>query len=258
MRERYVHLVRHALPLIVTDAASSEWQLDPGGLDAVRALRRSSRLPERATWFSSPEPRAKETADLLSDEPIEVVPGLRGQVRLHVGWIDDFAGVVRAAYAEPERSAYDGWEPLAATRARAAEAVRRLLREHPRGDLVIVGHGTCLSLVAAELTGTEPNPRTPTAMGFPDVVTIRLSTTGDAPPLSFRQVLAASVPLATADVLVWEGVQQVGWVLVPAGVVAALVAFPRSTRDLGITLLAAVLLAFAIVTFALVFLARLE
>lgn len=258
MSERYIHLVRHGRPQVDVDSPASQWHLDPSGLPAVRALRDGSRLPDRATWFTSPEPKAQETARLLTDGPVEVVEGLREQVRLHVGWIDDFDTVVQAAYADPQRPAHDGWEPLAATRARAGDAVRRLLREHPRGDLVLVGHATSLSLIAAELTGTEPNPRTPTATGFPDVTTIRLSTTGDAAPLTFRQVLLASTALTAGDVLVWEAVTQVGWVLVPAALVSAMVAFPRSTRDLGITLLAAVLLALAMVTFVLVFLARLE
>lgn len=257
MSERYVHLVRHGRPQVDVDTAASQWRLDPSGLDAVQALRASSRLPDRAVWFTSPEPKARETATLLTDGPVEVVDGLRDQVRLQVGWIDDFDLVVRAAYAEPDKPAHEGWEPLASTRTRAADAVRRLLREHPRGDLVLVGHGTTLSLVAAELTGTEPNPGTATAMGFPDVVTIRLSTTGDAAPLSFRQVLLGAAAVAAGDVVVWELVREVGWVLVPAGVVSAMVAVPRGTRDLGITLLAAVLLALVITTFALVFLAKL-
>ncbi|GGF38825.1 hypothetical protein GCM10011519_10540 [Marmoricola endophyticus] len=258
MPERYVHLVRHGRPAVDVDVAAAQWSLDPAGLDAVRALRTSGRLPDRATWFVSPEAKARETAALLTDGPVEVVDGLREQVRLHVGWVDDFDGVVRAAYDDPSVPAHEGWEPLAATRERARDAVRRLLREHPRGDLVLVGHATCLSLVAAELTGTEPNPHVPSATGFPDVTTIRLSTTGAPAPLSFRQVLLASTVLTAADVLVWEAVTTVGLVLAPAAVVAALVAFPRNTRDLGVTLLAAVLLAFAMVTFVLVFLARIE
>lgn len=243
MPARHVHLVRHGLPLIDTGAAASSWTLDPAGAGPVHELRTSGRLPDRATWFSSPEPKAQETARLLTDGPVEVVDALREQVRLHVGWITDFDGVLAEAFARPDRPAYDGWEPLEATRRRSAAAVRELLREHPTGDLVLVGHGTSLALVAAELTGTAVNPYAPAAMGFPDVVTIRLSTGAGPGPLSFRTVALAAVAMAVVELAVWLVADRLGWALVPAGVVSALLSVPRRTRDLGVSLLAVVLIA---------------
>jgi broad specificity phosphatase PhoE len=204
MSARHVHLVRHGLPLIDTEAAASSWVLDPAGLGSVRELRASGRLPDRAAWFCSPEPKARETARLLTDGPVEVVEALREQVRLQVGWIKDIDDVLARAFAHPDRPAYDGWEPLEATRHRAGTAVRDLLLRHPTGDLVLVGHGTCLALVAAELTGTPVNPHAPSAMGFPDVVTIRMSAPADPAPLSFRVVLAAATVLVAAEFATWR------------------------------------------------------
>ena len=258
MPARHVHLVRHGLPLVDTDAAAASWALDPAGAGTIRELRRSGRLPDRATWFSSPEPKARETARMLTGGPVEVVDALREQVRLHVGWIEDFDGVLAEAFAHPERPAYDGWEPLDATRRRAADAVRNLMREHPTGDLVLVGHGTSLALVAAELTGTPVNPYAPAAMGFPDVVTIRMSSAGDPGPLSFRAVLSVSAVLTVAEFATWQATDRLGWVLVPAGVVAALVVGPRRSRDLGVSLLAAVLIAVFVMTGLVTFTPRLQ
>jgi broad specificity phosphatase PhoE len=243
MPARHVHLVRHGLPLVDTGAAASSWVLDPAGTGPIRDLRASGRLPDRATWFSSPEPKARETARLLTDGPVEVVDALREQVRLHVGWITDFDGVLAEAFAHPERPAHDGWEPLEATGRRAAQAVRELLRTHPSGDLVLVGHGTSLALVAAELTGTPVNPYAPAAMGFPDVVTIRMGSGTHPGPLSFRAVVAGAVGLVALELACWLGTGRLGWVLLPAGVASALVTVPRRTRDLGVSLLAAVLIA---------------
>lgn len=258
MHARHVHLVRHGLPLVDTEAAASSWALDPAGARAVRDLRTSGRLPDRATWFCSPEPKARETARILTDDTIEVVDGLREQVRLHVGWIDDFDVVLADAFARPERPAYEGWEPLDATRRRAADAVRGLLHEHPKGDLVLVGHGTSLALVAAELTGTPVNPLAPAAMGFPDVVTIEMSSESDPAPLSVRAVLAASAALTLAEFATWRTTDRLGWVLAGAGVVAATVSVPPRTRDVGVSLLAAVLIAVFLMTGLVTFAPRLQ
>jgi broad specificity phosphatase PhoE len=243
MPERYVHLVRHGLPTIDHEVPASEWSLDPAAMQAVRDLRTSGRLPERASWFTSPEPKARETARLLTDDTVVVVDGLREQVRLHVGWIDDFDGVLSTAFAAPDTPAYDGWEPLAATGRRAADAVRTLLREHPTGDLVLVGHGTSLALVAAELTGAPVNPSSPAAMDFPDVITVRMQSTARPGPLGLSWVLAAAGAVTLVELVVWLTTGTPGYVLAPAAIVACLVAAPRQTRDVGVSLIAAVLLA---------------
>jgi len=52
-----------------------------------------------------------------------------------------------------------GWEPLESTRDRVVTAVRGLLADDhdPEQAIVIVGHGTAFAVLAAELTGAEPN-----------------------------------------------------------------------------------------------------
>jgi len=134
---RRVHLVRHGLPLMDPDRPASDWELDPAAEHTVRQLRASGRIPQDARWFTSPEPKARRTAELLTDRPVEIVDALREQVRLHVGWIPDFGAVLASAYDEPDRAAYEGWEPLETTRRRATTAVRELMRRHPTGDKTV-------------------------------------------------------------------------------------------------------------------------
>lgn len=45
----------------------------------------------------------------------------------------------------------------------------RLLAEHPRDDLVLVGHGTAWTLLLAELTGSAPDLDAWAALRMPDV-----------------------------------------------------------------------------------------
>jgi broad specificity phosphatase PhoE len=165
-----VYLVRHGLPVVVDGVRASPWELDPAAADRVVELL--PRLPEQAAWFSSPEPKPLATARLLYEGDVVVVDDLREQLRVSTVWINDFAGAVRRAFAEPDVPAVEGWEPLGRCRARLLPAVRRILDVHTGEDVVLVGHGTAWTLVAAELTGRLPDLETWAALDLPDVLVI--------------------------------------------------------------------------------------
>ena len=150
---------------------AAQWELDPAAYDDVWALRASGRLPDRAAWFTSPEPKAVQTAQLLTDAQVGVLDDLREHERA-AGWVDDFTGVVRRAFAAPDVAAADGWEPLAACRARVVAAVRRVLDVHGDDDVVLVGHGTAWTLVVAELTGAAPDLDRWASLAMPDVLVV--------------------------------------------------------------------------------------
>ena len=159
--------MRHGPPLVDRSVPAREWRLDPARHDQVRQL--ADRLPQDAEWFSSPEPKAVETARLLTRSPVTIVPALREHVRDSSDWIDDFDSVVQRAFAHPDLTAYDGWEPLARCRDRVLEATRALLAAHPDRDLVLVGHGTAWTALVAGLTESEPDLDRWRELGMPDV-----------------------------------------------------------------------------------------
>jgi broad specificity phosphatase PhoE len=167
-----LYLVRHGRPVVDEGLLASAWELDPAGFDDIWALRESGRLPRRARWFTSPEAKAIATAQLLTDDDVAIVDGLREQVRETSDWLDDVETTVRRAFAEPGVPAHDGWEPLAVTRDRVVTVVRGLVDEHPGEDLVLVGHGTAWTLLAAELTGSEPDLDRWAALRMPDVIEV--------------------------------------------------------------------------------------
>ncbi|NYG58124.1 broad specificity phosphatase PhoE [Nocardioides daedukensis] len=167
-----VFLVRHGLPLKEPDKTPAEWSLDPAGFDAIWALRESGRLPARAAWFSSPEPKATETAQLLTDGQVGIVDELAEQRRETTDHITDFAATVRRAFAAPEEPAHQGWEPLADCRDRVVTAARRIVEVHDGEDVVLIGHGTAWTLVAAALTGEDPDLDRWASLAMPDVITI--------------------------------------------------------------------------------------
>lgn len=168
-----LHLVRHGRPLVVAGTPAATWDLDPASYDDVWALRSSGRLPDRAAWFSSPEPKAIQTAGLLTDAEVGVLPDLREQERAG-GWVDDFPAAVRRAFGSPDMAAVDGWEPLTTCRDRVTRAVRRVLDAHGADDVVLVGHGTAWTLVVADLTGGAPDLDRWTALAVPDLISLEL------------------------------------------------------------------------------------
>ena len=165
-----LHLVRHGRPLVQPGRPPHAWELDPAGFDDVWALR--DRLPAAARWFCSPEPKAVQTAQLLTDHEVGIVEGLREHVRDTSDWIDDFAGTVRRAFDHPDLPAYDGWEPLADCRARVSTTVRGLLDQHHGDDLVLVGHGTAWTVLVADLSGGRPDLARWEAMTMPDLLVV--------------------------------------------------------------------------------------
>ena len=164
-------LVRHGRPLIVPGAPAAGWDLDPAAYDDVWALRSSGCLPTRAAWFSSSEPKAIQTAQLLTDTDVGELPDLREHERTGE-WIEDFAGVVRRAFAHPDVPSTPGWEPLSACRARVVPAVRRVLEVHGEEDVVLVGHGTAWTVVVADLAGQPPDLDRWARLAMPDLLTV--------------------------------------------------------------------------------------
>ena len=165
-----LHLVRHGLPLIDPQRPAAAWELDPAGFDDVWALR--ERLPSGAAWFSSPEPKAQQTAQLLTDGDVGIVDELREHERGLGLLLDDFHDRVRAAFAQPDLSAAPGWEPLTDLGGRLVPAVRRILDVHGEDDVVLVGHGTAWTLLVAELSDCEPDLLRWRSLGMPDVITV--------------------------------------------------------------------------------------
>lgn len=162
-----LHLVRHGHPLVDPKVPAQEWPLDPARTEDVLELADAGVLPEGARWCSSDEPKAVQTARLLTgDADVEQVPALREQYR-PAGWVDAYAVRVHRSLVRPDEPAMEGWETAESTRVRVTAAVRTLVAETP-GDLVLVGHGTAWTLTVSELTGQPVDLAAWERMTLPD------------------------------------------------------------------------------------------
>ena len=151
---------------------ASTWELDPEHEHLVAELAAWPPWRADAVWFTSPEPKAARTARLLTGRAVPAVHDLREHERQGVGWVPDFVNVMRQAFADPHSEVRPGWEPMARTQRRVVAAVQLILAEHPGRDVVLVGHGTAWTLLAAALAGTEPDLERWRTLTMPDVITL--------------------------------------------------------------------------------------
>lgn len=233
---RRVFLVRHGRPLVDPNVPAGQWRLDPAGLSDPAWDRVRDRLPHRAHWVCSPEPKAVETVARLTDRSATVVPDLREQVRLQVGLVPDFELVLARAFAHPARPAYDGWESVDVTRARAVSALRRVLAENPDDDIVVVGHGTVTALLVADLTGSPPDPDLPGRLGMPDVVVIEMPE--HRRPVSPMVAGVVALVVAFLELFTTHLTGRFGWGTGVALALAGVATVPTRTRAYGLAGLA--------------------
>ncbi|MGH2586784.1 MAG: histidine phosphatase family protein [Dehalococcoidia bacterium] len=166
-------LVRHAA--VETDPAvpPSQWVLSDAGRAAARALAKERLWRPIQRIFTSPEPKAMETAHILAGPngmTVTVVEDLHEVERPANQWFgDDYPGgypaAVRAYFAQPEQATH-GWETAAAAQARIRSCMDELRRWEPDG-FAVAGHGLTLSLYVASVIKADPAAIWPT-IGLPD------------------------------------------------------------------------------------------
>lgn len=149
---RRLILVRHSVPEVVADVPAREWRLSEEGRERAAALAgRLGQAAKPAAIVSSVEPKAVETAAILARTlgiPCETAEGLHEHDRSNIGWLggDRFEAAVTDLFRRPEELVL-GRETAAEALARVERAVAEALRRNPRGDVVVVTHGTVLTLL---------------------------------------------------------------------------------------------------------------
>lgn len=182
---RQLVLVKHSLPAIDPTRPPSRWDLtDEGRARAAWLAERLLPLTP-AIISSSPEPKTQETARILAERlgvSLETVDDLREQDRDNepVSNPDDFRAGVKRLFEDPGRVVF-GTESADRARFRFMRAVTDVLQRHQRGNVVLVSHGTVITLFVAACTGIEPYPFW-RRLGLPSFVTLTV------PDLSLRHV----------------------------------------------------------------------
>jgi len=153
-------LVKHSLPEIDPRVPANQWRLCEIGRQRCRPLadRLAGCGPRRI--ISSLEPKAIETAQIVARRlglPAETAPDLHEHERHDVGVLslEDFESSVRRFFERPGERVF-GRETADQAHARFARALSGLIEWQTGENLVVVAHGTVITLFVARATGREP------------------------------------------------------------------------------------------------------
>ena len=154
-------LVRHSEPKIEPDRPASTWRLSERGRTRAGELAEELRGFTPTSIWSSKEPKAIETAQILTDAlnvPVNVADGLEEHHRDEVPFFptqDEFEQAIEQFFLNPEELVL-GDETAQQAFQRFATAIDRILATDTAETPIVVTHGTVMTLYTASVSGVEP------------------------------------------------------------------------------------------------------
>lgn len=150
-----LYLVRHAHSQMTGNVAE-RWPLSEKGRREAGVLARQDFWREVEFIFSSPEPKALQTAEPAARRwgiPLKIVDCLHELRRPRL--IQDYHEVIARFFTNPEQS-IAGMETATQTAERIARCLKELVAAHPGQTLAAVSHGLVLTLFLAQLENRWP------------------------------------------------------------------------------------------------------
>jgi broad specificity phosphatase PhoE len=157
-----LYLVRHSNPQLDITVAANQWQLSQTGITRAKSLARHLEGNRIQAVVSSTEPKAIHTAQILADQlghPVELADGLQEHERplLPDSFTppDEFRQRVKAFFERPEQLVL-GAETADQCFARFNHALCEVIERHAGETMVVVSHGTVLSLLLSSYNHLDP------------------------------------------------------------------------------------------------------
>ena len=152
-------LVKHSLPDIVEALPARQWTLSEDGRSRARKLAQMLLLYEPELIVSSVEPKARETASILAETlglAVHLVEGLHEHDRSSTPYSsrEVFQQLIQDFFRNPERLVF-GSETAAQSLVRFQEAVESVRKSYKDKIVMVVSHGTVISLFVSWLTGCD-------------------------------------------------------------------------------------------------------
>ena len=154
MTERPHHrrliLVKHAEPVVEPHVPPNRWKLSERGEARSVALAKRLRRYRPAAVVASEERKAVQTAGLVAERlgvTAATSPGLHEHDRTGApfGTQAEFELAAKGFFENPGELVW-GNETAEEARGRFTDAVDAVLARHPSGDVVVVAHGTVITL----------------------------------------------------------------------------------------------------------------
>jgi broad specificity phosphatase PhoE len=176
---KYLILVKHSVPEIEENRPANTWKLSSEG--KLRAQRLAEHLEKfgAEAIVSSDELKAKQTADIIARQlrlNVQVLPGLHEHDRTNVSYLphEVFQALIRDFFQKPDELVF-GKETANEAYTRFYRAVHSILSEYSNKTIVIVTHGTVISLFVSRLTGSS-DLELWSVLGLPSYVALDLGS----------------------------------------------------------------------------------
>lgn len=174
---RRLILAKHAMPELRADLPAARWHLSPDGIAGAKRLAERLRAYEPSVIVSSTEPKALETAAIVSEAlgmQFESPVGLHEHERPDPGLLEqpEFERRVAQLFARPSEIVF-GAESANDALHRFASAVDRAIADD-RGTIVVISHGTVISLFVAARAHADGHALWQT-LGLPSYVVFELA-----------------------------------------------------------------------------------
>ena len=155
--KKYLILVKHSQPEVMESLPARAWKLSEVGRARARQLAEELARFQPQVIVSSDEPKAVETAEIVARRhqlDFRVGKGLHEHDRSNVPYLsqEEFQQSIRELFQEPDQLVL-GTETANQAYARFYQAVHSILSEHKNETVVLVTHGTVISLFVSRLTG---------------------------------------------------------------------------------------------------------
>ncbi|MDQ6833443.1 MAG: phosphoglycerate mutase family protein [Chloroflexota bacterium] len=174
---RTLIVVKHAMPALEPGVPSRDWRLSDMGRAQCIPLAAHLAAYTPTIIAASAEPKATETGRIVAERlaiPIEIVADLHENDRTDLGWLgsDELEATIARFFAERDQRIM-GNETADEAEARFAATVADIRARHPHGNIIIVAHGTVITLFVARRTGLNPFPFWK-RLGLPSFVVLSL------------------------------------------------------------------------------------
>ncbi|MCZ7567025.1 MAG: phosphoglycerate mutase family protein [Ardenticatenaceae bacterium] len=153
-------LVKHSLPDIMSTVPAHQWHLSEVGRFRCQMLAEMIAEYSPDVIVSSSEPKAVETAQIVANHlnhASQIIDGLHEHDRSNVEWQSEEQFEVQVAefFRQPQALVM-GKETATQAYERFAQAVAFVIEVYPHSNIVVVAHGTVITLLIARAVGLEP------------------------------------------------------------------------------------------------------
>lgn len=150
-------LVKHSIPEVNENIPAREWKLSAEGQSRCKRLADLLVKYHPDQIISSVEPKAKETAELVAKElglSTNIFEGLHEHDRTNTGYLskEQFQESVREFFTRPDELVF-GNETADEAYQRFQTAIDSILSKFPNQTIVVVAHGTVISLYVSRYIG---------------------------------------------------------------------------------------------------------